>query len=304
MSKIRHEFLYVLFKGVKGIITLLPRKLCLTLGRILGRAVFLCDPKHRKIALKNLHIAFGENISFLERKRIARRSFVHFGETLFDFIKFSHLSEQEREHLLSIEGEEHVRAALEKGKGVLVVTAHFGNWEFGIILLSRLGKFDVIARALDIPRFEDELLALRESFGANVIYKQKATRQTLRSLKENRIIAILIDQNVLRDQAIFVDFFGKPAATTPALAMFHLRSGAPIVPAFCLPTASKGYHVRLFKPLEFPPSEDHSADVQRITQECTKIIENQIREKPEYWLWFHDRWRTQPATCNEEKGWE
>jgi KDO2-lipid IV(A) lauroyltransferase len=301
MPKIRHKFFYALFRVVKGIITHLPRKLCLTLGRFLGRVVFLCDQKHRRIALKNLHMAFGENISFQERKRIARRSFVHFGETLFDFIKFSRLSEQKRERLLSIEGEEHIRAALDKGKGVLVVTAHLGNWEFGIILLSKLGRFDVIARALDIQRFEDELLALRESFGANVIYKQQATRQTLRSLKENRIVAILIDQNVLHDQAIFVDFFGKPAATTPALAMFHLLSGAPIVPAFCLPTASKGYHARLFKPLEFPPSEDHNADIQHITQECTKIIENQIREKSEFWLWFHDRWRTQPENDNEKK---
>ena len=221
-------------------------------------------------------------------------AFSHFGEVLFDLIKFSSLSEQKKQNLLTIEGEENVKTALTKEKGVLIVTAHYGNWELGIIILSKLGKIDVIARALDIKRLEDELLAIRESFGGRVIYKQQAMRQTLRSLKENRIVAILIDQNVLHDQAIFVDFFGKLAATTPALATFHLRTGAPIIPAFSLPRASRGYHIRLLEPLEFTLSGDVSADVQHITQECTKIIEDQIRAKPEFWLWFHDRWRTQP----------
>lgn len=294
MAKKSQKFIYALFQGFKGLITVLPRNLCLLLGRILGHAVFFCDNKHRRIALKNLQIAFGGNISLSTQKRIARRSFAHFGEVLFDLIKFSRLSGPKREQLLSIEGKEHMQAALARGNGALIVTAHLGNWEFGIILLSRLGRFNVIARALDDRRLEEELLALRESFGAKVIYKQQALRQTLRLLKDNEIAAILIDQNVLHDQAIFVDFFGKPAATTPSLALFHLRSGAPIVPAFCLPTASKGYHTRLFKPLEFPSTGNHGADVKYITQECTRIIERQIRENPEFWLWFHDRWRTQP----------
>lgn len=296
MPETGHKVIHVLFRGFKGLIRLLPRKFCLAIGRMLGSTVYCFDKKHRGIALKNLDIAFGDKISRVDKKRIAQSSFAHFSEALFDIMKFSSLSDETKEALLSIEGEEHVRAALNKRKGVLVVTAHYGNWEFGTILISKLGEFHVIARALDIKCLEDELLALRESFGAHVIYKQQATRQTLRSLKENRIVAILIDQNVLHDQAIFVDFFGKLAGTTPALATFHLRTGAPIVPAFCLPTPMKGYHVRLLKPLEFTPSGDYSADVQRITQECTKIIEDQIRDQPEFWLWFHDRWRSQPKT--------
>ncbi|MGB6339407.1 MAG: lysophospholipid acyltransferase family protein [Candidatus Aminicenantaceae bacterium] len=294
MPETEHKVVHVLFLGFKGLIRLLPRKVCLTLGRILGRTVYCFDKKHRRIALKNLYIAFGEKISRADKKRIAQSSFEHFGKVLFDIIKFSSLSEEKKEALLSMDGEEHVQNALEKGKGALVLTAHYGNWELGIIPISKLGEFNVIARALDIKRLENELLALREGFGAKVIYKQQATRHTLRALKENKIVAILIDQNVLHDQAIFVDFFGKLAGTTPALATFHLRTGAPIIPVFCMPTASRGYHVQLLEGLEFPPTGDHSADVQRITQECTKIIEDQIRDRPEFWLWFHDRWRTQP----------
>ena len=294
MHKTGHKVVHVLFLGFKGLIRLLPRKVCLTLGRILGRTLYCFDKKHRGIALKNLHIAFGEKISRADKKRIAQSSFEHFGKVLFDIIKFSSLSEEKKAALLSMDGEEHVRNALEKGKGALILTAHYGNWELGISPLSTLGEFFVIARALDINRLENELLAIREGFGAKVIYKQQATRPTLRALKENRLVAILIDQNVLHDQAIFVDFFGKLAGTTPALATFHLRTGAPIIPVFCLPTPAGGYHVQIMEGLEFSPTGDHSANVHRITRECTKIIEDQIRDTPEFWLWFHDRWRTQP----------
>jgi KDO2-lipid IV(A) lauroyltransferase len=294
MSEKGHRVGHALFLGFRNLIKLLPRKACLTLGSMLGRMVYCFDKKHREIALKNLHIAFGEEMPASEKKRLAQCSFEHFGKALFDTLKFSSLTEEKKEALLSIDGEEHVRNALDKGKGALILTAHYGNWELGIIPISKLGEFHVIARALDIDRFENELLAIRKGFGANVIYKQQATRHTLRALKENRIVAILIDQNVLHDEAVFVDFFGKLAGTTPGPAIFHLRSGAPIIPAFCVPTSSGGYHIQLHMGLEFPSTGDHRVDVQLITQTCTKIIEDQIRDKPEFWLWFHDRWRTQP----------
>ncbi|MGD9344339.1 MAG: hypothetical protein PVH84_00645 [Candidatus Aminicenantes bacterium] len=294
MSERSHRVVIALFFGLKSLMRILPRRICLALGRMIGRTVYGLDKKHRDIALKNLKIAFGEEKSDVEKKRIARSSFVHFGEALFEILKLSHLSMEKKEALLDIEGEDNVRNALRKGKGVLILTAHYGNWELGIIPLSKMAEFHVIARALDIKNLENELLGIRKSFGAKVIYKKHATRHTLRALKEKGIVAILIDQNVLHDEAIFIDFFDKIAGTTPALAMFHLRTGAPIIPAFALPTPSKGYHIRFLKGLEFPPTGDRRADIRRITQECTKIIEDQIREKPEFWLWFHDRWRSQP----------
>lgn len=294
MSEPGHRVVHGLFWGLKSLLSLLPRKVCLALGRSVGRMVYRLDKKHREIALKNLDIAFGEEKSGAEKKWIARTSFEHFGEALFEILKLSGLSMEKKEALLLIHGEEHVQEALQKGKGALVLTAHYGNWELGIIPLSKVGETHVIARALDIERLEHELLAIRQSFGAKVIYKKQATRHTLRALKGNKIVAILIDQNVLHDEAIFVDFFGKPAGTTPALATFHLRAGAPIIPAFALPAPPRGYHIHFHEGLVFPSTGDLPTDIRHITQICTKIIEDQIREKPEFWLWFHDRWRSQP----------
>jgi KDO2-lipid IV(A) lauroyltransferase len=294
MSDTGHRVVHMLFLGFKGFIRVCPRRVCLAMGQILGRTVYRFDKKHREIALKNLEIALGKEKSKVERKRIAKSSFEHFGQALFEILKFSSLKEKKIEALLHIEGEEHVRNALREEKGALALTAHYGNWELGIIPLSKLEEFHVIARALDIKRLENELLSIRKGFGAKVIYKKQATRHTLRALKEKKIVAILIDQNVLHDEAIFVDFFGKQAGTTPALATFHLRTGAPILPTFVFPDGKGGYTMQFHEGLEFPSTGDLRRDIEHITQECTKIIENQIRKKPEFWLWFHDRWRTQP----------
>jgi KDO2-lipid IV(A) lauroyltransferase len=113
--------------------------------------------------------------------------------------------------------------------------------------------------------------------GARVISKYHASRNVLQALRRNEIVAILIDQNVLREESVFVDFFNKKASTTPGLAMFHLRTEATIIPAFCYPTRDNKY-----------------TNILNITQACTKVIEEQIRARPESWLWFHDRWKSRP----------
>jgi KDO2-lipid IV(A) lauroyltransferase len=108
------------------------------------------------------------------------------------------------------------------------------------------------------------------------------------------MVAILIDQNVLDSEAVFVDFFEKAAATTPGLATFHLRTQAPIIPVFSTPTSAYSFFVKILPPINFSPSGDYNQDVLKITQICTKIIEDQIRDNPKYWLWFHNRWKTRP----------
>ena len=161
-------------------------------------------------------------------------------------------------------------------------------------LVSRIGKIFVIARPLDNRSLEDELGKIRKKLGATVIYKRQAARPILRALEENAMVAILIDQNVVRDQAVFVDFFGKAAATTPGLAVFFLKTGAPIVPVFCYPARGGRYSLKILPPVEVAVTGDADKDVLKITQLCTNIIQDQIRENPNYWLWFHNRWKTRP----------
>ncbi len=286
------EFLF--FRGIKLFFVFLPRKLSLGVGRILGFAVYSLDRRHRRIALSNLETAFGSELSPSARRDIARKSFLHFGKLLADLIKFSHLDDDQRDKLIQAEGEENLIQALKKGKGALLFSGHYGSWEIAPHFLSRRAKFYVIARALDNDLLEKELSKMRANLGAKVIYKQQAAKRILRSLRAREMVAILIDQNVLRSQAVFVDFFGKAAATTPSLAAFFLRTQSPLLPVFCYPALHDAYKIKILKPLEVSLTGNYDQDVLKITQICTKIIEAQIRKNPECWLWFHQRWKTRP----------
>jgi KDO2-lipid IV(A) lauroyltransferase len=282
------------FQFLKISFSVLPRSLCLAIGGALGAMVYSIDRKHRQIALSNLNTAFGSQLSIAKQKKLARASFKHFGTVFAEIIKNRSMKKEKILRLISVEGKEHLEKALQGGEGALIFSAHLGNWEMATALVSQIGKVNVIARPLDNKGIEDELLKIRKKLGANVIYKQQAARPILRALQDNEMVAILIDQNTVRNQAVFVDFFGKSAATTPSLAAFSLKTEAPLIPVFCYPTQSGKYQLKIFPPLETVVTGDEEQDVLKITQICTKIIQNQIQENPKVWLWFHERWKTRP----------
>lgn len=292
--KIKDFLELLLFQKIRILIFILPRPFCLFWGRIVGLIFYWLDRKHRLITQSNLKIVFGSRLSSASIKKISKKCFIHFGQTMIDVMKFPHLSQEKKNKILVVEGEENLKKALLIGKGALLFSGHYGNWEIASFFLSKIGNLNVIARPLDNKFLEKELLKLRTSLGARVIYKKQAAKYILQSLRAREMVALLIDQNVLRHQAVFVDFFGKKAATTPSLAAFYLRTKSPLLPVFCYPLRSHKYHLKIYKPLEISLTGDYSQDVLKITQICTKIIENQIKNSPDYWFWFHKRWKTRP----------
>lgn len=295
MSKTGDVLGYGAYKAISLAFALLPRRLCLAAGAGLGRLAFRLDRRHREIALGNLAVAFGKERKPAELEAIARRSLAGFGRVLADVLKMMRTSRSHILSLVTIEGAEHMAAALAKGRGVLAFSAHFGHWELASAVVSEAGTFRPLVRVLDNPLIERDLLRFRTRMGAAIIDKLAASRPVLKALRRNEIVTILIDQNVLRSQAVFVDFFGKAAATTPGLAFFHLTTGAPIVPFFAYPAPGRRYVFRYLPPLEYAPGGDREADVLKITGICTKMIEHEIRGHPELWLWIHKRWNTRPA---------
>jgi len=282
---------------ILGLLTrLLPRRACLWTGQTLGSLAFRVDRKHRRLALANLEKALGREAGADERLRIARDSFRHFGRVTADVLKWTRLKAARRETLLKVEGEEHIRQALRGGRGVIVFSAHFGNWEIAAQAIAKLGPLNVVARPLDNPLIEARLAQFRSRLGAKVISKFQAAKPILQALRRNEIVAILIDQNVLRREAVFVDFFGLAAATTPSLASFSLRTRSPLIPVFCHPAPHSSYLVRIGAPLHLEPGGESAQDVLKITQASAKIIEVEVRRKPGLWFWFHNRWKTRPET--------
>jgi Kdo2-lipid IVA lauroyltransferase/acyltransferase len=273
-----------------ALVRLMPAPLVDESGALLGRAVYLFDGVHRRIAERNVAAAFPGR-SAQERRQIVRGAFEHFGRLLLELLKFSTLSPDAMLARVEFEGEEHVRAAHAQGRGVLFVTGHFGYWELqAMVHALRLTPMAVVARALDNPPVNALLERIRTRTGNSVIYRQGTLRRILRTLQAGQGVGILIDQHIMTRDAIYVDFFNRPAATTAAVAMLALRTGAPVVPLFALPVGSGRYRM-VYEHAVVPPASDTADAVQEFTQRCTDVLEMYVRRNPELWLWMHRRWR-------------
>jgi KDO2-lipid IV(A) lauroyltransferase len=271
--------------------TVLPRPLALGAGRILGRAAYVLIPARRRLALANVTLAYGDELTPRQRRRLVHRMFAHFGQTLVDTLLLPRLVRRGILDYVTHEGWEHLEAAMAKGKGALLFTAHFGNWEIGGLAQSARGiPLDVVGRPPSDPALGRRLEEMRQLTGSRFISKYKAIRPILQSLKEGRSVALVIDQNVSARHPVFVEFFGQPAATTPSLGMLALRTGAPVLPVFVYPEGTR-YRSVYDPPLDLPSTGDPERDVAEITAQATRIIEAKIRQHPHLWLWMHNRWQ-------------
>jgi KDO2-lipid IV(A) lauroyltransferase len=263
---------------------------------------YVADGFHRRIALTNLASAFPTR-SPAERRAIARAMFVHFGRLLFELMKFGTLSEAQMRERMEVEGGDRVQQAYQQGRGVLYFTGHFGYWEMQAIAHPlHLRPVSVLARPLDNPYLHEMLEQIRTCTGNSVIYRQGAIRKVMRELAANRGVALLIDQHLHSADAVYVDFFDRPAATTSALAALALRTGAPVIPVFALPLPGGRYRFIYERPVP-PPKEESPDAVREFTQRCTDVLEMYVRRDPALWLWMHRRWRDRdPRLASETAG--
>lgn len=287
----RHWLEYAAVRGAVACVRVLPPRLSEAWGGALGRAFYLLDRRHRRIALDNVAAAFpGRPVS--EQRAIVRGAFAHFGRLLLAVLEFSALTPEQMLARVEFEGEDRVRMAHAHGKGVLFVTGHFGYWELqALVHALRLPPMAVLARALDNARLNDLLERIRTRTGNTVIYRQGTLRRVMRTLQAGGGVGVLIDQHMISRDAIQVDFFGRPAATTAAVAALALRTGAPVVPLFALPLGGGRYRMIYEHPVEPPQSDDPDA-LRAFTQRCTDVLEMYVRRHPDLWLWMHRRWRT------------
>lgn len=262
-------------------------------GARLGRILYHVDARHRAVADKNLKVAFPRQDRDW-RQRVALASFAQAGRTIMELLWSPNLATvADTSEFVAFESLDNLRDALAGGRGAIVATAHGGNWEITGIAAAREGiPLISLARTLDDPALDARLVDLRTRTGQQILPKQKALRPTMRALRAGNAVALLTDQNTLRREAVFVPYFGKLAATTPAAAHLHLRTGAPILNAFSFPENGR-YRVVLEPPMQIPDSGNEDPVV-AITAAVTARIEHYVRAHPEAWLWMHDRWRERP----------
>jgi KDO2-lipid IV(A) lauroyltransferase len=298
----KHRIEYLFFIAFILLVKMSPVFLLKFNKRLLNFLARRLDKRHFGTVKKNLAIAFphhteAENLKL--REDIYRHFSSIFVEIIFLFMK------RKPERILKkieVNNIEIITKALAQNKGVLMFSAHFGNWELIPYILSPMVnmRLAVIARELDNPLIEQKVLRFREKMGSDVIYKKNAVRSVLKNLEENRLVCMLIDQNTIEREAVFVDFFNNPAGTVPTIARIHLKKECPVIPFF-LHYEEDRIVLDMLEEVRFKPTGNMENDIRQLTQECTSIIETFVRKYPEQWLWFHDRWRTQPTNNRSEQ---
>lgn len=283
-----------LLKAAAFVIGHLPVFLTNILASVFGSLAFRLAGRHRTTARENLERAFGSSLPSEEKDRIARKVFDNLAVMFFEFMRIPWLKPADIERLYDVEGIEHLKGALAKNKGVMIMTAHFGNWEMIAAYLGLSGyHIDIVARDLDNPAVDEFVKWVRTRSGNIVVSKNRAMRRLLRTLSGNGLIGILLDQNVASNEGVFVDFFGTPACTNKGPALIVAASGAAIVPTFIVRENSR--HRVIFLPEVKPGATgDKTLDALETTARCTKVIEYMIRKHPDHWFWVHRRWKTRP----------
>ncbi len=297
----RHRLEYLAVRSLVALVRVMPDGVVSAWGHLLGLAFYTLDRSHRRIAERNLAAAFPLR-STKERRAIARATFKHFGRLLFELLKFSTLTPEQILARVDVDGEERARLAYAQGKGVLFFTGHFGFWELQAIVHGlTVQPIGVLARALDNPHLNKLLEDIRQRTGNVVIYRKGTIRRVMRMLQAGQGVAVLIDQHIQTRDAVYVDFFERPAATTSAVAALALRTGAPVVPVFALPIERGRYRMIYEHPVE-PPREDAEDAIHEFTQRCTDVLEMYVRRHPDLWLWMHRRWRDSGASNEQVPG--
>jgi KDO2-lipid IV(A) lauroyltransferase len=301
-KKIRQTLEYGAFLAVSAAVAPLSAGTVFRLGRILGGISYLLGARRKTIGRVNLDIAFGDSKPPEERNRILRESFNQLAVSLLQCLW---LDADPRARLRKLidgepEGLDTLRECIGRGRGVFLLMAHYGNWEAAGVLHGTLGIAPLtgIVRKLDNPLLEKRALSFRTRSGNRMLYKNESTLKIVRAVKNNQCVVVMMDQNMARS-GVFVDFFGKKAATARSIASLSLATGAAILPFFSHPNGDGGYKIKYGPEIAFAPTGDKEKDILDLTRKCEAFLEAVIEKRPEPWMWTHRRWKTRPP---EERG--
>lgn len=250
-----------------------------------------------KIAQKNLSIAFPQK-SREEIEKIAKESFLNLSEVLAFTIKMPRFNSLEKiEKYVKIENFEEVERIKKEKRGLILVSAHFSLWEIMPLICSLRGeKIYFFYRKLDNRFFNNYILRRRSVVDRMIpLEKRGNIKPVLKALKNEDIVGILMDQNVLRKDGVFVNFFGLKASTSPIAPFLAKKTGAAVIPVFIIPTGKKfKYRMKFFPEIKIERGNTLEEYLTKNTQKIMDVFEEVIREYPEYWMWIHKRWKTRP----------
>lgn len=295
LQKLKNHVIYYSARVLIAVLSVLPYSWVSALGRLFGGLVFRLAGGERRKTLASLQTAF-PHMGEAERLGLARSSWNNIGRNLFEVVHWRGWS---REKIISqiarVEGAQNLESAFQRGKGLLLVTAHLGNWELLGAYLGTQHKSSAVAQDLYDPRFDELINRFRiEKLGAAAMIKRgMALRGILEALKDQQGILVLCDQDTGQD-GVFVPFFGKLAWTQSGVARIAQKTGAALVPAFLVRGADGRFEVHVEKEIAMPPGQDKEKEILEATRRITEVMEKYVRAYPDQWVWMHQRWKTRP----------
>jgi Kdo2-lipid IVA lauroyltransferase/acyltransferase len=263
------------------------------LGKLLGIMIYGLDPRHRRIAAKNLTFAFPK-WSQSEVDGVVRRTFQNLGITFLEIVQMSYLSHRNILNKVRVENGNAIEAMIDHPNGAILISAHIGNWEMSHVFASARYNREItlVARALDFGPLDRWINNIRSKFGNRIWYKKGALHHLAKTLRIGGIVGMLIDQEARNDEACKALFFNHAINATPAPALLARRYECPVLPVFCIREIPGNRLVlKVGSPLELVKTKDRQSDIQINTQMMISAVETIVREYPDQWFWVHKRWK-------------
>jgi Kdo2-lipid IVA lauroyltransferase/acyltransferase len=290
-ERLEYVSVWILLK----LLGLLPRGISRRIGVFVARCLFKLRPKLRDAADFNLRLAFPE-LPGPARRQILQRMVRHLGWMVAEFARFPRYTRKNIGETIILDGLDNFTAAERRGKGVLFLTGHMGAWELKPFAHALYGTpLHFLVRPIDNPRVDEMVNHYRCLSGNQPIRKNESARAVLRVLRQGGVVGVLADQNAVASEAVFVDFFGVPAATTSGIARLARRTEAAVVPVYSYwDSQIRKYRLRYEPALDLTATDDEESDIRSYSVRFNQVIEDYVRRFPDQWLWVHRRWKTRP----------
>ena len=288
------DYLYLgLYKLFGIVLWILPDAFVRIMMKSLAWMAYMFSAKYRNIISHNLDLAFTPHLEKTNKKEIGIQAFMNLIDTVFGIIRRDGMHKNDVLKNVSFEGVEIIDNYLKEGKKFILVTGHYGNWE--LLSQSIAIKFDLtlvgVGRQLDSDLMDKILKENRERFNVEMVYKKGAMKGCIKAINQGKIIGILTDQAIRKNQSIEVDFFGTKATHTLLASILSRKFNLDLIPAYISTEDFIHYRVNIYEPIKALKTDVHEEDLARLTQSQADIMEDVIKENPKQWFWMHKRWK-------------
>jgi KDO2-lipid IV(A) lauroyltransferase len=290
MKRFRHLYIYTLLRGFLVFFKIIPRGLALSLGKLIGVIVFKFSKEARRVSFENLRFLYPSVKSPGQKRNLVINNFKEVGKNLIDMLRLTKYRNGTLDRIVALKNGNNIRKLMDRGKGLIVITAHLGCWELIPAFFSQNDyTVNVIAREVYDKNVNREVNRIRECFNIRIIDKARAPIVALKRLLRGEGVGILMDQNT-KTNSVSIDFLGHKANTPIGPAYLALKTGAPVLPVAIHRLKDDSHLIEVGEEVSISRSGDFETDLFENTQRFSKAIERFIVNHPEEWVWFHKRW--------------